>query len=110
MPKIYDCRDCSAEEIIERMIELCPALEHRGNRRRIYVGVTGDIAERIYRHNAEDKVIFCAQTAHQNVAAKVEALAHDYGFNIGDVGWGGNGTNSRSIYVYAYKITSDTIE
>lgn len=110
MPRIYDCRDYSAEEIIELMIELYPALEHRENRRRIYVGATGNIAERLYRHNAEDKVIFCAQTAHQNVAAKVEALAHDYGFNIGDVKWGGNGTNSYSIYVYAYRITRDTIE
>ena len=104
MPRIYDCRDYSAEEIIEHMIELYPALEHQENRRRIYVGATGNIAERLYRHNAEDKVIFCAQTAHQNVAAKVEALAHDYGFNIGKVTHGGNGTNSHSINVYAYEI------
>ena len=110
MLKIYDCRDYSAEEIIESIIKLYPALRYRDNRRRIYVGATGDINKRLYCHNAEDKVIFCAQTAHQNVAAKVEALAYDYGFNIGDVKWGGNGTNSHSIYVYAYRITGDTVE
>ena len=110
MIKIYDCRTFSAEEIINYMIGLNPSLKHVANRRRIYVGATRNIGERLYRHNAEDEVIFCAQTAHQNVAAKVEALAYNLGFNIGSVKWGGNGTNSYSIYVYAYRITDNTIE
>ena len=110
MQKIYDCSDFSAEEIINYMIELNPSLRRLENRRRTYVGATKDINERLYRHNAADEVIFCAQTAHQNVAAKVESIAYDLGFNIGSVKWGGNGTNSYSIYVYAYRITGDTIE
>ena len=110
MINIYDCRAFSAEDIINYMIGLNPSLKHVANRRRIYVGATRNIEERLYRHNAEDEVIFCAQTAHQNVAAKVEALAYNLGFNIGRVKWGGNGTNSYSIYVYAYRITDNTIE
>ena len=110
MIRIYDFRDFSAEEIINYMIGLNPSLKHVANRRRIYVGATRNIEERLYRHNAKDEVIFCAQTAHQNVAVKVEALAYNLGFNIGSVKWGGNGTNSYSIYVYAYRITDNTIE
>ncbi len=110
MLNIYDCRDLSAKEIIEYMMELYPSLRYLKERRQTYIGATGDIAERLYRHNAADEVIFCARTAHRNVAAAVEALAHNMGFNIGDVKWGGNGTNSHSIYVYAYRITDDTVQ
>ena len=108
--KIFDCRDYSAAEILEFMIKLNPSLRYPANRRRVYVGATFNIDERLYRHNARENLIFCAQTAHQNVAAKVEELAYESGFNIGEVKWGGNGTNSYSIYVYAYRITPSTIE
>lgn len=105
-----DCRNYSAEEIIDYFMELYPSLKNPANRRRVYIGVTGNIVERIRRHNAKDNLLFSVQTAAQWVAAKVEELAHRLGFNIGDVQHGGNGTNSNSIYVYAYLIDKHTIE
>ena len=97
---IFDCRDCSAEEIIELMITLNPELNDPVKRRKVYVGVTGNIRERLLRHNV-DVALFSAQTANRMVAKKVENIAYEMGFNIGNVSWGGNGTNSHSIYVYA---------
>ncbi len=107
---MMDCRNFSAERIIDYLMELYPELYNRDNRRRVYIGVTGNIAERLYRHNAKDNLLFCAQTATRWVAAKVEKIADELGFEIGDVHHGGNGTNSKSIYVYAYFIDSNTIE
>jgi hypothetical protein len=108
--QILDCHDLTAEQIVDYMIELNPDLQSLIKRQKVYVGSTCNIDERLYRHNARENLIFCAQTAHQNVAAKVEELAYESGFNIGEVKWGGNGTNSYSIYVYAYRITPSTIE
>lgn len=96
-----DCRDLSAKEIVDYIIELNPDLRDAKNRKRVYVGVTGDIEERLRWHNA-GVVLFRGQTASQAVAAAVEAEARRRGFYIGKVGHGGNGTNSYSIYVYAY--------
>ena len=61
------------------------------------------------KHNA-GKVLFRRQTASQDVAAAVEAEARRRGFYIGKVGHGGNGTNSYSIYVYAYLRDWYTVE
>ena len=105
-----DCRLMSAAEIIDCLIELYPELENPANRRRVYIGVTGNIKNRLYRHNAKNNLLFCAQTAAQWVAAKVEEIAHGLGFEIGDVRHGGNGTNCYSIYVYAYFIDEHTIQ
>lgn len=107
---IRDCRNFSAEGIVDFFMELYPELYNRDNRRRVYVGATGNIKERLYRHNAKDNLLFCAQTAAQWVAAKVEEIANELGFEIGDVRHGGNGTNSKSIFVYAYLIDEHTIE
>lgn len=107
---IKDCRDYSAEAIIKCFIKQYPELKEKENRRRVYIGVTGNIEERLRRHNAKDNLLFCAQTAAQWVAAKVEEIANGLGFEIGDVSHGGNGTNSYSIYVYAYFIDEHTIE
>ncbi len=108
---IYNCRHKSAEEIIAFIIELYPSLVERKNRKHIYIGVTGDIATRARAHNiSTEEIIFCARTASRRVAAKVERIAHSLGFFIGNVSWGGNGTNSRSIYTYAYVIDSHTRE
>lgn len=100
---ILDCHDMSAEEIVELMIKMNPELEGPIKRQKVYVGATGNIEERLRRHNAT-KLLFCARTANQRVAAKVEEIAVAYGFNIGDVTWGGNGTNSHSVCVYACEI------
>lgn len=100
---IKDCRSMSAEEIVDYMIKLNPELRGPIKRLRVYVGATGNIAERLRRHNAS-RAIFCAQTANRRVAAKVEEVACSQGFNIGNVTHGGNGTNSHSIYVYACEI------
>ena len=107
--EIIDCRDLSAKEILDEMIRMHPWLEDPDNRQWVYVGATGDINERLYRHNAK-KVLFCAQTANQRVAAAVEEEALKLGFCIGNVKHGGNGTNSFSIYIYAYIIDRYTIE
>ena len=107
--KIHNCRSYSAQEIIEFMIRLNPLLRIEDNRNKVYVGATGDIRERMRRHNTKE-LLFAAQTAGQRVAAKVEATALKYGFHIGNVKHGGNGTNSHSIYIYAYRITKETIE
>lgn len=107
--EIIDCRDLSAKEIIDKMIRMYPWLEDPDNRRWVYVGATGDINERLYRHNAK-RVLFCARTANQRVAAAVEEEALRLGFCIGNVKHGGNGTNSFSIYIYAYIIDRYTIE
>lgn len=107
----YDCHDCNAEEILEFMMELFPFLRDRANRKRVYVGATGNVAARLQWHNVSDgEYLFSARTAHRGVAARVERLAHEKGFCIGNVSWGGNGTNSSSVYVYAYIITDSTIE
>ena len=82
---MMDCRNFSAERIIDYLMELYPELYNRDNRRRVYIGVTGNIAERLYRHNAKDNLLFCAQTATRWVAAKVETIADELGFEIGDV-------------------------
>ena len=108
--EFYDCRNYSAEEILAFMIKKNPALRHRAQRRRVYVGASGNVADRLYRHKALERLLFCARTAHRNVAAAVERIAREMGFNIGNVGWGGCGTNSHSIYVYAYKMSPSTIE
>ena len=101
--EILDCHDMSAEQIIELMIKLNPDLKGPIKRQKVYVGATGNIEERLRRHNAT-KVLFCARTASQKVAAKVEEIACSLGFCIGNVMYGGNGTNSHSIYVYAFEI------
>lgn len=92
-------------------MDIFPSLRNRACRKRVYVGATGNVAARLQRHNvSDDEFLFSAQTAHRCVAAKVERLAYENGFRIGDVSWGGNGTNSLSIYVYAYIITDSTRE
>jgi hypothetical protein len=106
---ILNCRNYSAEEIIEFMIKLNPELKMEENRSNVYVGATKDIKERMRRHNVKE-LLFAAKTASQRVAAKVEEVALRYGFQIGNVSYGGNGTNSHSIYIYAYRITKETIE
>ena len=104
-----NCRDLSAKEIVDYIIELNPWLRDINNRDLVYIGVTGDIEERLRRHNAIE-VLFIGQTANQGVAAAVEVEARRRGFYIGKVGHGGNGTNSYSIYVYAYLMDQYTIE
>ena len=106
----YECRDYTAKEILDFMIEENPSLQHRAARGRVYVGASGNVAERLYRHNARERLLFCARTAHRNVAAAVERLAHEMGFCIGNVEWGGCGTNSHSVFVYAYRMGGSTIE
>ena len=108
--EIKDCRDYSAEEIIKCFIKQYPELREKENRQSVYIGATGNLEERLYRHRAKDNVLFCAKTAAQWVAAKVEEIARGLGFKIGDVSHGGNGTNSYSIYVYAYFIDEHTIQ
>lgn len=105
-----DCRNYTAEEIILLLFDIYPELQNSKRRRkRVYVGVTNDIVRRAREQNiALDEIIFYAQTATQLVAAKAERLAKELGFEIGDVKHGGNGTNSCSIYVYAYVITRDS--
>ena len=93
-PDIIDCRNYSAEEIIDYFMGLYPSLENPANRRRVYIGVTGNIEERLSRHNAK-RNLFCARTASQRVATEVERIAAARGFNIGKVTHGGNGTNSH---------------
>ena len=107
--KTTDCHHLNAKEIINLIIKQNPELCYIENRRKVYIGATSNIAERLYRHNAQ-KVIFCAKTASQRVAAAVEAEALKMGFNIGNVKHGGNGTNSRSIYIYAYIIDEYSLE
>ena len=106
----YECRDYTAKEILNLMIEENPSLQHRAARGRVYVGASGNVAERLRRHNARERLLFCARTAHRNVAAAVERLAHEMGFCIGNVEWGGCGTNSHSVFVYAYIMDAHTIE
>ncbi len=100
---ILDCHEMSAEEIVELMIKLNPDLKGPIKRQKVYVGATGNIEERLRRHKV-DKPLFYARTASQRTAAKVEEIACSLGFCIGDVTHGGNGTNSHSIYVYAFEI------
>ena len=47
-----NCRDLSAKEIVDYIIELNPWLRDINNRDLVYIGVTGDIEERLRRHNA----------------------------------------------------------
>ena len=101
--QILDCHDLSAEEIVDYMIEMNPDLQSLIKRQKVYVGATGDIEGRLRCHNAK-RILFCARTASQRVAAEVERIAAAHGFNIGKVTHGGNGTNSHSIYVYAFEI------
>ncbi len=61
---IKDCRSMSAEEIVDYMIKLNPELRGPIKRLRVYVSATGNIAERLRRHNAS-RAIFCAQTANR---------------------------------------------
>lgn len=98
-----DCHEMSAGEIVELMIKLNPDLKGPIKRQKVYVGATGNIEERLRRHKV-DKPLFYARTASQRTAAKVEEIACSLGFCIGDVTHGGNGTNSHSIYVYAFEI------
>lgn len=108
----YDCRDYSAEEIIALLLDVNYELNlGLTSKKRIYVGVTSDVKGRARDHNVPlEDIFFCAQTANRRVAAKVERLAEEKGFNIGKVSHGGNGTNSKSLYVYAYIITRNTIQ
>ena len=105
--RIQDCRHFSAEEIIKAIMNRHTWLKKKENRCYVYIGATKDIKDRLRRHKAT-KILFCAQTANRRVASKVEEVANRLGFNIGDVSWGGNGTNSYSIYVYAYMIDKNT--
>ena len=105
-----DCRDYKAEQVIALLFDIHPELQNSSRKRkRVYIGVTNDIYRRAREHNISiDEIIFYAQTAAQWVAAKVEEIAHEQGFEIGDVKHGGNGTSSYSIYVYAYVITRES--
>ena len=98
-----DCHNLSAEEIFRLMIKRNPALKGMIKRQKVYVGATGDIEERLRRHKVE-KPLFYARTASQKVASEVERIAVTRGFNIGNVTYGGNGTNSHSVFVYACEI------
>ena len=102
-----DCKSYTAEEIISLLFDIYPELQnHQRKRKHVYIGMTNDIKRRTLEHNISiDEIIFYAQTANQRVAAKVEELAKELGFEIGEVEHGGNGTNSYSIYIYAYVIT-----
>ena len=105
-----DCRDYTAEQVIALLFDIHPELQNSKRKRsRVYVGITNDIERRAREHNiAINEIVFYAQTSAQWVAAKVEELAYELGFAIGDVEYGGNGTNSHSIYVYAYVITGES--
>ena len=107
---IIDCRGYKAEQVMALLFDIHPELQNsKMKRKRVYIGVTNDINRRAREHNISiDEIIFYAQTAAQWVAAKVEEIAHELGFKIGDVKHGGNGTNSYSIYVYAYVITKES--
>lgn len=62
--------------------------------------MTNDIRRRAREHNISiDEIIFYAQTANHRVAAKVEELVKELGFEIGEIECGGNGANSYSIYM-----------
>ena len=82
--EILDCHDLTAEQIVDYMIELNPDLRSLIKRQKVYVGATGNIEERLSRHNAKT-ILFCARTASQRVAAEVERVAAARGFNIGKV-------------------------
>lgn len=107
--RLFDCRKLNAKKILELLIELNPELRDIEKRRNVYVGATSNIKERIYRHHAT-RVIFRALTMSRNVAAAVEREAAILGFNIGKVKHGGNGTNDRSVYIYAYMMDENTVE
>ena len=79
-----DCRNCSAEEILRLLLDTYPSLYDTANRKLVYVGATCDVEERLRKHNVDiDDVLFCAMTASRRVAARVEELAREMGFCIG---------------------------
>ena len=79
-----DCRNCSAEEILRLLLDTYPSLYDTANRKLVYVCATCDVEERLRKHNVDiDDVIFCAMTASRRVAARVEELAREMGFCIG---------------------------
>ena len=68
------------------------------NRSIVYVGVTGNIEERLRRHNARE-VIFRGQTANQDVAAAVEDEARRRVFISGKSSMAGT---ERTAILYMY--------
>lgn len=74
-----------------------------------YCGVTNDIENNLARHDIDSYLVgYECDTAE--IAAQAEELLGKMGFDIGQVGHGGNGAAEDSVYVYMYRKTEDTRE
>ena len=74
-----------------------------------YCGITQeDVSDNLTRHHIT-RYLVAYQCENAEIAAEVETILGQKGFNIGDAD-GGNGGNDQSVVVYMYKITEDTVQ
>lgn len=72
-----------------------------------YCGITQeDVSDNLTRHHIT-RYLVAYQCDNAEIAAEVETILGQNGFNIGDAN-GGNGGNEHSVVVYMYKITEET--
>ena len=73
-----------------------------------YVGITGNKEQRLFvDHNVNRKGYWiCCEAYSSDIARIIE----DYFIEEHETQGGSGGGNDDSVYVYAYKVTSDTIE
>ena len=97
-------------QIVEFMNDSYISRRYSGERRDDYsCGVTNDIENNLARHNIDSYLVgYECDTAE--IAAQAEELLGNMGFDIGQVGHGGNGAAEDSVYVYMYRKTAETRE
>ena len=98
----------TAKQIAELMEDVYTSTFENGERKKdYYCGITQeDVSDNLTRHNIT-RYLVAYQCENAEIAADVETILGQKGFNIGDAD-GGNGGNDQSVVVYMYKITEET--
>lgn len=99
---MVDATELTPAQIVE-LFEYHYSRSRRPNQTRFcfYCGITNDEDTCLRRHEIDSFLITC-ETASQEIAAEVEGLLHDAGYDTGRDQHGGNGGVDDSVFVYMY--------
>lgn len=100
----------TANQIAELMEEVYKSnFKYGETKNDYYCGITQeDVSDNLTRHRITHYLV-AYQCDNAEIAAEVETILGQKGFNIGDAD-GGNGGNNQSVVVYMYKISEDTVQ
>ena len=107
---MIDGTDLNAKQIFELMRQRFLGVHSEGEYLdAYYCGITNNVEENLRRHNIAQYLVAC-RCDNANIAAEVERLLHDTGFDTGNTDVPGNGGTDDSVIVYMYKKSDETIE